>query len=199
MKKSILFVIVFVFLTVLASGCAPASAPVPTPVPPTLTPSPVPPTSTPEPTATATAIPSSWEVYTNETWGFSLEHPAAWVVSDIDTEFGFIGKQVSWWTGNFDLTKQPGDNPTVDQITEADINGQRARRELGHYQGAIGDMGFQQYLRYVIQKGDVFYIFTLFAVDARGVPSSMMTETQPLRENDITLFEQMMATMKFKD
>jgi hypothetical protein len=197
MKKSILLVIVFVFITVFASGCAPASAPIPTPVPPTLTPSPGPPTSTPEPTATATAIPSSWEVYTNEAWGFSLEYPTAWVVADYETKSGFIGKQVYWWADNYDPMKQSGDNPAVDQVTDISIDGQPATRVLGHYVGAVGDMGFQQYLKYVIKKGEVFYTFTLFAVDALGVPSSMMTETQPLREDDIALFEQMMATLEF--
>jgi tetrahydromethanopterin S-methyltransferase subunit C len=95
--------------------------------------------------------------------------------------------------------EQRGDAPTVDQITETDINGQPATRVMGHYVGAIGDMGYQQYLRYVIKKGDMFYIFTLYAVDALGVSSSMMTDILPLRENDITLFEKMMATMKFKE
>jgi hypothetical protein len=197
MKKSILFDLVFVFLIVLASGCTPASVLLPTSVPPTLMLSPVPPTSTPEPTATP--IPSSWEGYTNETWGFSLEHPTAWVVSDNDTESGFIGKQVFWWTGNYDPMQQPGDVPAVDQTTQVEINGQPATRVLGHYQGAIGGMGYQQYLKYVIQRGDVFYTFTLFAVDALGIPQEMMTETLPLREGDTELFDQMMATIKFKD
>ncbi len=59
-------------------------------------------------------------------------------------------------------------------------------------------MGYQQYLKYIIQKGDMFYTFTLFAVNALGVPSSMMIETLPLGENDLRLFERMMATMEFK-
>lgn len=199
MKKSLLFVLVLVLLTVLASGCAPASAPVPMSVSSMPTPSPAPTTSTPEPAATATALPSSWEGYTNEMWGFSLEHPTTWVISGSDAESGFIGKQVFWWVGNYNPLDQPGDVPAVDQITETNIDGQRATRVLGHYLGAIGDMGYQQYLRYVLQKGDVFYTFTLYAVDALGVPSSMMTETLPLRESDTALFEQMMTTLKFKN
>jgi hypothetical protein len=132
-------------------------------------------------------------------WGFSLEHPTTWVISGSDAESGFIGKQVFWWVGNYNPLDQPGDVPAVDQITETNIDGQRATRVLGHYLGAIGDMGYQQYLRYVLQKGDVFYTFTLYAVDALGVPSSMMTETLPLRESDTALFEQMMTTLKFKN
>jgi hypothetical protein len=199
MKKSILFVIVFVFLTVLTNGCAPASAPAPTSVPATPRPSLVPPTSTPEPTATVTVIPSSWEVYTNESWGFSLERPTAWTVLDNNTESGFFGKQVFWWVGNYDPMKQRGDVPAVDQTAQVDINGQPATRVLGHYQGAMGDMGYQQYLKYVVQRGEFFYTFTLYAVNALGIPQEMMTEILPLRESDTALFEQMMATMKFKD
>ena len=60
-------------------------------------------------------------------------------------------------------------------------------------------MGKQQYLRYVIQKGDLFYMFCLYALDAQGVPSNMMDETLALRESDIALFEQMISTLKFKD
>jgi hypothetical protein len=93
-----------------------------------------------------------------------------------------------------------GDVPAVDQITNTSINEQPAIRVLGHYQGAIGDMGNQQYLRYVIQRGDIYYMFTLYAVSANGIPQSMMTaDILPLQENDIALFEQMMATIKFND
>lgn len=81
---------------------------------------------------------------------------------------------------------------------DVSIDGQPAKRVLGHYLGAIGDMGVQQYLKYIIQKGDMFYTFTLFAVNALGVPSSVMTETLPLSGNDLSLFERMMATMEFK-
>ena len=87
----------------------------------------------------------------------------------------------------------------MDQISEANIDGQQAKRVLGHYSGAYGGMGKQQYLRYVIQKGDLFYMFCLYALDAQGVPSNMMDETLALRESDIALFEQMISTLKFKD
>jgi hypothetical protein len=92
---------------------------------------------------------------------------------------------------------QHGDTPAVDQITDVSIDGQPAKRVVGHYVGAVGDMGLQQYLGYIIQKDNAYYGFRLVAVDALGVPASMMTETQPLREDDIALFEQMMATLKF--
>ena len=197
MKKSILFVLMFVFMPVLASGCAPDSVPVPTLVPPTLMPSLLPPTATPEPTATA--IPTSWEVYTNEKWGFSLEHPTVWGVSENDMGSGFIGRQVFWWAGSYDPMKQHGDNPAVDQTAQVVIYGQSATRILGHYLGAIGDMGYQQYLKYVVQRGEVFYTFTLYAVNALGIPQEMMIDILPISESDIALFEQMMATMKFKD
>jgi hypothetical protein len=146
------------------------------------------------------ALPSStWELYTNETWKFSLEHPTVWVVSSNGTNFGFIGRQVFWWVSNDNPMQQHGDDPAVNELTEIEIDGQPATRVLGHYQGAIGDMGFQQYLRYVIHKGDVFYMFTLVAVDALGVPPSLMSERLPLREDDLELFEQMIATVKFKE
>lgn len=201
MKKSILSVRVLVFLAVLAGGCAPAPAPTSTPLPtpllPTLTASPLPATATPEPTATTTAAPSSPELYMNEAAGFSLERPAAWVVTEYAAHYGLIGTQVFWGVDSFDPMQQPGDRPAVDQVTDVSIAGLPAKRMLGHYLGAIGDMGYQQYLRYVIQKGDVFYSFSLFAVDARGLPAHRMTETLPLREEDVAQFEQMMATLKF--
>lgn len=194
MDTSNLFIILFVFLTVVVSGCGNASTPIPMSVPPTL---PLSPTSTLEPIAIATAASTSWESYINKNWGFSLERPTVWVVSDHDTESGFIGRQVFWWIGNYDPMKQYGDHPAIDQITDVSIDGQPAKRVLGHYLGAVGDMGFQQYLKYNIQKGELFYTFTLYAVDAFGVSSSMMNETLPLQEDDIALFEQMMATLKF--
>ncbi len=160
-------------------------------------PSPASPTSTPEPIAIATATSTSWEAYINKTWGFSLGHPTGWVVSDNDTESGFNGKQVFWWVGNYDPKKQYGDHPAIDQITDVSIDGQPAKRVLGHYLGAVGDMGLQQYLKYIMQKGNVFYTVTIYAVDALGVSSSMMNETLPLQKDDIALFDKMKATLKF--
>jgi hypothetical protein len=58
-------------------------------------------------------------------------------------------------------------------------------------------MGWQHYLSYIFRKGELFYMFTLCAVDAKGVPQSMMAEEFPLRPTDVTLFEQMMATLEF--
>lgn len=205
MKNSILFILLLVFVTVSTSGCAFNSAQPPKPIPATSLPIPestTTATSLPMPDSTTTAtstLPPAWEVYTNEKWGFLLEHPTVWVISDTDSASGFIGQQVFWWVGNYDPMKQKGDMPGVGEIAEANIDGQQAKRILGHYLGAMGGMGEQQYLRYIVQKGDLFYMFCLYAVDARGMPSDRMNEKLPLRESDIALFEQMIATLKFKD
>lgn len=95
--------------------------------------------------------------------------------------------------------QMPGDRPAVDQVESVIIAGHPAKRITGHYLGALADMGFQQYIRYIIQKGDLFYSFTLLAVDARGVPSNMMAERIPISEDDLRLFEQMMATLRFTE
>ena len=201
MNKSKLAFGVFVLLLINSFGCVAAPAPVPTPVPsavpPTTTPSPVPPTPTPDPTETPTPAPLFWEEYTNESWGFSLEHPGAWVVMSNGEKSGFFGWQVYWGVDTFDAMQMPGDWPAVDQVSDVSIAGQPAKRVTGHYLGALADMGFQEYVKYIIQKGDLFYSFTLLAVDARGVPSNMMTERIPIGEEDLRLFEQMMATLRF--
>jgi hypothetical protein len=158
-------------------------------------------TEAPGPTSIAVATDAlplaSWDVYANETWGFSLEHPADWLISAAGSQAGFIGKQVFWWAGDQDPLQLHGDDPAADERADTEIGGQPARRIVGHYQGAVGDMGFQQYLRYVIQNGDTYYMFTLYAVDALGVPPEMINAELPLRETDIELFEQMMATVTF--
>jgi hypothetical protein len=203
MKKSKLLFAVFILLLINSFGCVAAPVPVPTfvpsKVPPTITPSPVPPTPTPEPTETPTPAPLTWEEYTNESWGFSLEHPGAWVVMSNGEKSGFFGWQVYWGVDTYDPMQMPGDRPAVDQVENVIIAGHPAKRLTGHYLGAMGDMGFQQYVRYTIQKGDLFYSFTLLAVDARGVPSNMMTERIPISEDDLRLFEQMMATLRFTE
>jgi hypothetical protein len=203
MKKSKLLFAVFILLLINSFGCVAAPVPVPTfvpsKVPPTITPSPVPPTPTPEPTETPTPAPLSWEEYTNETWGFSLEHLGSWAVMSNGEKSGFFGWQVYWGVDPFDPMQMPGDRPAVDEITDVIIAGQTAKRLTGHYLGAMGDMGFQQYVRYTIQKGDLFYSFTLLAVDARGVPSNMMNDQLPISEEDLELFEQMINSLKFKE
>jgi len=176
--------IIYGLLALMVSACTTA----------TETPSPV---NTVMPTVAEPA--STWEQYTNTTWKFSVEYPTSWVVSENGTDSGFFGKQVFWWASKYDPMQQHGDDPAVDEMMEIEIDGQPAIRVSGHFQGAIGDMGFQQYLKYVIHKGDVYFMFTLHAVDALGVPPDMMTESLPLRENDVELFEQMIATVKFSE
>jgi hypothetical protein len=203
MKKIFLGIVGFLLPIIFAFGCTTVPVPVPTAAPtatpPTPTATSLPPTSTPESTATATPTPLTWESYTNEAWGFSLEHPGAWVVMSNGENSGFFGWQVYWGVDNFDPMQMPGDRPAVDQIADVNIAGQPAKRLTGHYLRFLGDMGFQQYVRYTIQKGDLFYSFTLLAVDVRGVPQNMMTEPLPISEADLRLFEQMMATLIFDE
>ncbi len=203
MKKSLLLFLVSILLLIISFGCVAAPIPdptaVPSAVPPTVSPTPAPPTPTPEPTATATPVPPTWEEFTSEPWGFSLEHPSTWVVMSNGENSGFFGWQVFWGVDDFDIMQMPGDRPAIDQVEEVTIAGQPAKRIRGHYLGALADMGFQEYVKYIIQKGDLFYSFTLVAVDARGVPSNMMTEELPISEEDLRLFEQMMATLSFNE
>ena len=203
MKKSILLFVVFVLLLINSFGCVAAPIPdptaIPSPVPSTITQSPVPPTPTPEPTATTTTAPLTWEEYTNESWGFSLEHPGSWAVMSNGEKSGFLGWQVYWGVDDFDIMQMPGDRPAIDQVSDVSIAGQPAKRITGHYLGALAGMGFQQYVKYIIQKGDLFYSFTLVAVDVKGVPSNMMNDQLPISEEDLELFEQMINTLKFKE
>ena len=159
-------------------------------------------TETPSPVNTVilTETPATvWKQYQNGIWQFSIEYPSSWALSENGTDSGFFGEQVFWWAGNYDPRQQNGDNPAVNEITEVRIDGQTAQRIIGHFQGAIGDMGFQQYLKYVIQKGDIYLMFTLHAVNARGVPPDMMAETLPLQKDDVEIFEQMIASLKFSE
>ena len=201
MKKPILPIAVFIFLLLYSFGCVAAPAQIPTAiasiVPPTITPSPALPTPTPEPIATATPAPLTWEEFTSDTWGFSLDHPSTWMVMSNGENSGFLGWQVYWGVDDFDIMQMPGDRPAIDQVSDVSIAGQPAKRITGHYLGALADMGFQQYVKYIVHKGDLYYSFTLVAVDARGVPSSMMSEELPIRDEDLRLFEQMMATLRF--
>ena len=203
MKKSNLPIAVLIFLLVYSFGCVAAPVPVPTAVPSpvssTITPSPAPPTQTPEPTETATPAPLTWEEFTSDTWGFSLDHPSTWMVMSNGERSGFLGWQVYWGVDDFDIMQMPGDRPAIDQVEEVTIAGQPAKRITGHYLGALADMGFQQYVKYIIQKGDLFYSFTLVAVDVNGVPSNMMNDQLPISEEDLELFEQMINTLKFKE
>lgn len=187
--------LLMILLTITAIGCT--AAPVSTAETSSLQPK----SENFNKTNTGTPPPSpSWEFYNNEPLGFSLEHPTEWVVVENGAESGFIGNQVFWWTGDYDPTKQPGDRPAVDQIIQVEVNGKSGDRILGHYLGAIGDMGHQQYLRYVFEDGALYYTFTLYAVNTLGIPQEMMSiDPLPLSENDIQLFEQMMATLKFNN
>jgi hypothetical protein len=154
-------------------------------------------------TAEKAAIPTfvsplaTWEKYTHPMHKFYIDYPLAWHITEIAPDFGHIGKQVSWWTSAYDPRQCQGDCPFVDEVTPVAIAGQNATRILGHYAGAIGDMGFQQYLMYVFHHGEVYYVFTLFAIDAKGMPGVTMGEVQLLRANDVALFEQMLGTLTF--
>lgn len=139
------------------------------------------------------------DTYKNTIHGFSIEHPEAWEVIESSPDSGFIGKKVSWWIGNSDPLQCQGDCPEISEVGEMEIAGYPAKRVLGYYAGAIGDMGFQEYLRYIIQKGDTYFSFTLFAVDAKGMPGVINGDVVPLESEDITRVDTLVMTIQFDD
>jgi hypothetical protein len=107
----------------------------------------------------------------------------------------YIGEQIHVWIADVDPLDCRGDCLFVETSNPATVAGLDATRVAG-YMGAIGGSIPQRYLRYVLRHDDRYYVFTLFALGSHASSNDFYT-IWPLEEDDVTLFEQVLETLRF--
>jgi hypothetical protein len=153
---------------------------------------------TPDPTETPPTPTPAWATYTNEALGFSISHPPEFQVPDpASTEpFGTLGEQIVFNVSDTSPLDCAGDCPVIEASEPAEIAGYGATKLTG-YIGAIGGNIPQQYQTYVFGQAGRFYSFTLYALERSETPAG--DDIHLLQAEDVALFEEMLATLRFTE
>lgn len=156
----------------------------------------LPPGQTPTPTAVAPTLAADWPTYTNEAFGFAIDHPPDFEVPGAGhaEPFGNLGEQITFSIGEVSPEDCRGDCPVIESSEAVQVAGQPATKLAG-YIGSIGGNIPQQYQTYVFEREGRFYSFTLYALERSETVEG--TDIQPLAAEDVALFEQMLATLRF--
>lgn len=163
---------------------------------------PIDPLETPQPTIQPTEEPllEGWTSYTSDQYGFSLNHPADLevVLSEFDNpplaRFA-VGDQIEIRINEFNPLECRGDCPVVEQTESAVVDTFPATRMTG-YIGAVGGNIPQQYVTYFLPRGERFFAITLYALGFGGQSDDLAT-IRPFNEDDVAMFEQLLATVSF--
>jgi hypothetical protein len=145
------------------------------------------------PTQTATS--ENWKTYSNPEYGFSIDYPSELeVTSRQDNKSLYIGEKINVWVSDINPLDCRGDCPLVENTESTTLAGLQATKVTG-YIGAIGGNIPQRYLRYILQRNNRYFIFTLYALSYKATMNDVAT-IRPLYESDIVLFEQVLKTFK---
>lgn len=148
------------------------------------------------PTPAPTTSTDGWKTYSNSEYGFSINYPSQFeIVPAENTPTLYIGEQIHVWISDVNPLDCAGDCPFVENIEATTISGIKAMKITG-YIGAVGGGVPQRYMRYIFQRNNRYYIFTLYALSFHATgndPAAIYL----LNENDIALFEQVLETFKF--
>ncbi len=158
-------------------------------------------TAIPEPMATPTPTipsPKKWKTYSNSEYSFSIDYPADFEITPGTNNTPlYIGEQIHIWMSDVDPLVCRGDCPVVENTDSASVAGFEAIKAQG-YIGSIGGNIPQRYISYILQRDGRYYKFTLYALSLHAKNECCST-IWPLQENDIELFEQILATLKFEN
>ena len=137
-----------------------------------------------------------WRTYENDKYGFSINHPPRYEVPapDYSEGYGFIGDHIYFSIGG-NPSNCRGDCPLVDNIEILDVSGLEAVKATG-YLGAIGGSTPQRYMRYTFRQENLYYVFTLYAVERDSVLFYDFS-IKPLQMRDVVLFESIIQTFHF--
>jgi hypothetical protein len=154
------------------------------------------PSQTPAPTGVAPTLAADWPTYTNEAFGFAIDHPPGFEVPGPEhaEPFGSLGEQITFNIGEANPEDCRGDCPVI-ETSETVVIGNNEATKLAGYIGAIGGNIPQQYQTYVFERGGRYYSFTLYALGRSETAEE--TEIQPLAAEDVALFEQMLRSLRF--
>ncbi len=137
-----------------------------------------------------------WSTFENQDLGISFKHPKSWSVQEKpEDRFTFGEKFVLYYTEvePFCLGEYKGDCPIVDTISELQLSGFPAKKLTG-YIGAVGGNIPQEYVAYVIEYGQGYLVFVLYALGL-DIEEAGNEGIWPLDTGDVELFEEIIASV----
>jgi hypothetical protein len=137
---------------------------------------------------------SSWNVYNNPKYGYSLKYPAAYNVVTVSDEYVEIGDKVVVSVWDVDPTTPRGDGPVVESTTDVQLSGYSAKLLTG-YIGSVGGYIPQQYKRFIIERKDSYFVVTLYALGLH-VTEGDISKIAQLNAEDVTQFDNLVASMQ---
>jgi hypothetical protein len=185
-------ILIFTITLLIVSACTipAASSPTPTEIP--IIPSA---TSLPNTPTPSTQVPS-WNTYNNGTYGYSLEHPDFYQVTVVSDEHIEIGDKLLITVSNMDPATPLGDGPVIESKADVPVSGYSAQLLTG-YIGSIGGNIPQQIRRYVFERDGYFLIITFYALGLHAIEGDV-SQIAPLDPNDISLFDTIVTTLRFR-
>lgn len=152
------------------------------------------------PTFTPVITPSSkpvWATFTHPKLNFSIDYPTQFefLVDTAEFASGSIGNNIFFFVSEYNPVDCRGDCPMIDKKEDVLIGQVKGVKLIGYY-GAVGGIIPQEYITYIFPKGELFIIFTITALGKNHPPASDDT-VQLLSPEDISLFEQIMLTIKY--
>ena len=156
---------------------------------------------TPFPLATPTYSQDGWKTYSNQEYNFSISYPDYLEITQYENPGSprmnvSIGELIYIWSGDFNPLDYRGDCSPVETTEAVTIAGIESTKVTG-YIGAM-EATPQRYLKYIMRQGSRYYSFTLYALGFSS-KKECCAIVWPLQEEDIALFEQINATVKFTD
>lgn len=137
---------------------------------------------------------SSWNVYNNPKYGYSLSHPDFYTAVAVSDEYVEIGEKIVVAVWNMDPTAPLGDGPVIESTTDVQLSGYPAKLLTG-YIGSVGGYIPQQIKRFVVERNNSYFVITLYALGLHTTEGDVSQIAQ-LNPEDVSLFDNMVTSMQ---
>lgn len=137
---------------------------------------------------------SSWRIYNNPKYGYSLNYPISYNVVTVSDEYVEIGDKIVISIWSIDPTAPLGDGSVIESTTGVQLSGYSAKLLTG-YIGSVGGYIPQQFKKFVVERNGSYFVIALYALGLHAAEGDISQIAQ-LNSEDISLFESMVASMQ---
>lgn len=153
-------------------------------------------------TSTATYKPTpipdeteNWKTYISKSSGYSIKYPPTLSFEENAAGYVTFDRQITIYTSQVNPENCRGDCPVIESAKNVTI-GSFNSREIKGYIGRVGGDIPQRYVKYVLEKNGIFFVFTVNELkNDANTPDDRKLGEVPFGK--VTLLEQMISTFKF--
>jgi len=149
-------------------------------------------------TTQPTSIAKEWRTYSSNAYHFSVRYPAELEIKNIFQSTFFIGDRIGIQVNENNPLDCRGGCPIIESQEWITLAGHKALKLRGYIGGDGAIKTPEQYLEYVIQRGELYLSFRLYAVGYAEVPVDP-AKIATLLEADILQFEKIMESLEFTE